>query len=251
MPRTPPLFPAPRALPGPRRPPAGLRLALCLCLAACAAPPLAQPAELAAGRPVPHEVRRRLACDDVVRVEIFDHPELSTGELGRRIDFDGNLDLPLLGPVAIVGLTVTEAREALRAGAERYVKQPSVSLTVVDYAPRLVYVLGEVVATGAYELDAPTTALQALTKAGGLTRLADREEVVLLRVTGNELAVHVFDAATPDARGLFPVEAGDLIFVRESGAGTFQQQIMPYLQGIAPPFTAAASMFLVASEVGE
>jgi len=247
MRRTPTLPTAPR---GRFRPPAGPCLALLLSLAACSAPPLAQEAALAPERPVPHEVRRRLACDDVLRVEIFLHPELSTGELGRRIDFDGNLDLPLLGPMPLVGLTVSEAREVLRAGAERYVKEPSVALTVVAYAPRLVYVLGEVTATGAYEIDAPTTALQALTKAGGLTRLADREEIVLLRVVDDQLAVHVFDAATPDERGLFPVEAGDLIFVRESGAGTFQQQIMPYLQGIAPPFTAVASLFLVADELG-
>jgi polysaccharide export outer membrane protein len=240
--RPPPSRPRPR--------PRGLAL-LGLLLAACSAPPLAEEVALSPERPVPHEVRRHLACDDVLRVEVFGHPELSTGELGRRVDFDGNLDLPLLGPVAVVGLTVTEARALLHARAEAFVKNASVALNVVEYAPRLFYVLGEVEATGAYELDGPTTALQALARAGGLTRLADAEEVVLLRVRDDRLSVHSFGAATPDPAGLFPVEANDLVFVRESGAGTFQQQIMPYLQGLAPPFTAAASLFLVADELGD
>jgi len=238
------------------RPSLGTALALLLNLltgltAACSAPPLAEEALLPPERPLPHEVRKHLACDDVLRVDVFMHPELSTGELGRRIDFDGNLDLPLLGPVPLVGLTVNEARDALRARAEVYVKDAAVAVNVVEYAKRLFYVLGEVEETGAYELDAPTTALQALARAGGLTRVADDDEVVLLRVQGDRLLVHRFGAGTPDAAGLMPVEAGDLLFVRESGAGTFQEQIMPYLQGLAPPFTAAASMFLVVDDLSD
>jgi len=241
-------------MPRPSGPAPLLRLAAFLHLAAaaaCSAPPLAEPTTLPAERPIPHEVRTRLACNDVLRVDVYGHPELSTGELGRRIDFDGNVDLPLLGPVEVQNHTVNEARELLRARAEAYVKNASVAVNVVEYAPRLFYVLGEVTTGGAYELDGPTTALQALARAGGLTRLADREEIVLLRVRDDQLAVHRFGAETPGPAGLFPVEAGDLVFVRESGAGTFQQQIMPYLQGIAPPFTAVASMFLVVDDLSD
>jgi protein involved in polysaccharide export with SLBB domain len=224
---------------------AAVALALAV-LPACSAPPLAEKHVLPIPQPAPLEVRRHLAYDDVVRVEVYLHPGLSTSPEGRRIDYEGNLDLPLLGPIPLVGLTVSEARAQLEERAARFVQRPSVAVTVVAYAPRLFYVLGEVQASGAYELSGPTTALQAVARAGGLTRLADREEVVVLRERDGALAVHRFNAQTPDAAGHHPIEPGDLVFVRESGSGTFQQQILPYLQGLAPPFTAAASLFLVA-----
>jgi protein involved in polysaccharide export with SLBB domain len=224
----------------------GAALALVLC-AACQAPPLPVEQALPAPASAPVEVRRHLAFDDVVRVDVYGHPELSTGELGRRVDYEGNLDLPLLGPIPVVGLTVSAARDALQARADRFVKHATVAVTVVAYAPRFCYVMGEVQSAGAFELTQTTTALQSLALAGGLTRLADREEVVVLRTRGGELTVHAFNAQTPDAAGLFPIEPGDVVFARESGSGTFQQQILPYLQGLAQPFSATVSLFLVAN----
>ena len=218
---------------------------------ACSAPPLVQEARLEPTTAPPVEVRRHLAFDDVLRVEFYAHRELSTGELGRRIDYDGNIDLPLIGPVQVLGLTLTETRALLEERARNFVKRPSVAVSVVSYSPRLYTVLGEVTSTGAYELKRPITALEAVASAGGLTRYADKDEVVLLRVRDETLTVHNFSVLTPDTLGMVHVEPGDLIFVREDGSGTFQQQIMPYLQGLAPPFAVAASLFLLADGIND
>ena len=85
---------------------------------------------------------------DLVRVDIHPRPELSTGEFGRRIDYDGNLDLPLLGATAVAGLTVSEARAALQARADRFLRNATVSISVIEFAPRLFYILGEVARGG-------------------------------------------------------------------------------------------------------
>ena len=224
---------------------------LTVLAAACAAPPLAESGPVDPATPPPVEVRRRLTYHDLLRIDVYEHPELSSGELGRRVDYDGNVDLPLIGPVRVEGLTLTEARNALQERTDRYVKRASVAVSVIEYAPRLYYILGQVQETGAFEISRPTTALQALSLAGGLTKTADDEEVVLLRVRDRELVVHVFNAATPSAAGWLPVEPNDLLFVRESGAGTFQKQITPYIQGLSPPFAAAASLFLVADGIND
>ena len=42
-----------------------------------------------------------------------------------------------------------------------------------------------------------------------------------------------------------------MIFVRQSGAGTFRDQILPYIQGIAPPIAAIASLILVYDRLDE
>ncbi len=224
---------------------------VCALAAACSAPPLAESGPVEPAPDPPVEVRRRLAYHDLLRIDVYEHPELSSGELGRRIDYDGNVDLPLLGPVRVEGLTLAEAREALQQRADRYLKRASVAVSVMEYSPRLYYVMGEVQKSGPYEITRPTTALQALSHAGGLTKLADEEEIALLRVRDDELVVHLFNAGTPGASGFVPVEPNDLLFVRASGAGTFQDQIAPYLQGLAPPFAAAASLVLVADELND
>ncbi len=220
-------------------------IALGLALA-CSAPPLAEDARLEPALEPPTLVRQRLAYDDVLRIDVYPHSELSSGELGRRVDYDGNIDLPLLGPIPVLGLTLGEARAALQERAARYLKDASIAVSVQSYAPRLYYVLGEVQATGPYEMRGPLSALQALSHAGGIKPTGDQAEIALLRVVDERLAVHVFDAETPGAGGLLAVEPGDLIFVRRSGAGTFQQQIAPYFQALAPPFSAAASLLIVA-----
>ncbi|MEM7310978.1 MAG: polysaccharide biosynthesis/export family protein [Planctomycetota bacterium] len=242
-------------MPQPSQTPLPGRLAgpalLAWLLASCSAAPPVEEETLDVPLQPPIEVRKRLTYDDVLRVDVYPHGELSTGELGRRVDYDGHLDLPLLGPVDVVGLTVDEARVALQARADRFVKNASVAVSVVEYAPRVYYVLGEVETTGPFNMTRPLNALQALSRAGGLTPRADAEEVVLMRVRDDRLTVHRFDARTPDSRGLLAVEPGDLVFVRESGSGTFQRQLMPYLQGLAPPFSAAASLFLVADTLDD
>ena len=51
--------------------------------------------------------------------------------------------------MAVAGLTVTEAREALLDRAGDFVVRPSLAVSVVAYAPRRFIVLGEVKASGA------------------------------------------------------------------------------------------------------
>lgn len=210
-------------------------------LQACTAPPLAEGGALDASHPPAPEVRRHLTYDDVLRIEVLGHPELSSGEPGRRVDHDGNVDLPLLGPVRVVGLTVEEARAALHGRAAEFLREPSIAVSVQSYAPRLFHVLGEVNQSGSYSLDRPTTALTALGRAGGLTQDADGEEVTLLRIEDDELVVRVFNAATPGPDGLLPIRPDDLVFVRADGTGTFRQQILPYIEGLSGPLAVAVS----------
>jgi len=61
--------------------------------------------------------------------------------------------------------------------------------------------------------------------------------------------VHVFDAATPDAGGLVAVRPDDFVFVRQSGAGSFREQILPYLQGVQPVLNSLVNLGLVANAI--
>lgn len=235
-----------------------MRLALALVaglLAGCAwfrAPPLVEGTVEShigdAGAVAPQLV---LGPGDRVAVKVLLHPEISTVEAGVLLDPAGQIDLATTGPVSLLGLTVDEARTRLTSEFARYVKEPRVSLSLLELASRRVYIFGEVDHPGAYVLDRSLNALQALSLAGGFRPGADRDQVALLRGTREALQVHYFDAATPGPDGLVAVQADDFLFVRLSGAGTFRDQILPIVQSLVPPITGLASLVLVADKLGE
>ena len=193
----------------------------------------------------------RLGPNDLVRVGVLMHPQLSTSELGQRIDGEGLLHMPLIGAVQAGGATARELVELCEARLERFVKEPSVSVSVVEGAARRVYVFGAVNSPGAYVLDRPMNALQALALSGGTAPFADRDEVCLLRQSGQFVEVHVFNAETPDAAGLVAVRDGDFLFARLSGTGTFREEVMPVLQGIQPMVSSLISLGLVADAIDD
>jgi len=229
-----------------------LLLAVSALVAACqSAPPLAhgnvETSTVAEAAPAPF----RLSAGDRVFVGVFAHPENSTPETGVLLDPDGRLDLPLVGPVPLAGLDLEGARERVRAELARYVREPRVTLSLVEERGRRFYLFGEVENTGAYPLDRPLNALQALSLGGGFQPGADRKQVALLRGTKEHLEVYFFDGATPGTDGLVAVQPDDLIFVRLSGAGTFRDQILPIVQTLVPPLTAAASLIVVADSLND
>jgi protein involved in polysaccharide export with SLBB domain len=196
-----------------------------------------------------------LGPGDLVRVGVFGHPELSTpfhgDQPGTRIDPEGQLSLPLAGAVPLQGLTVTAAREAVTAAFARYVKEPRVDLSVVEWSARRFYLYGEVVAPGAYVIDRPLDLLQALTYGKGFTPAARREEVVLLRGRPGSLEVHVFDGETPTEAALVALQPDDFLFVRRSGAGRFSHEALPILQGIGSALASAATILLIEDQLSE
>lgn len=218
---------------------------------ACSAPPLATTVELPPELPAPVDPYTLLDVGDRIEVVLHGHEDLSSREGGSLIARDGRIDLPLLGPITLAGLTLDEAREAITVRAAGFVRSPTVAVAVVEYAPRPYFVLGAVAIAGRYELSESRTALQALAAAGGCGEGADRTQVALLRRTASDLAVHYFDVETPGIDGLVGVEPGDVIFVRISGAGSFREEILPYLQGVSAPMSALASLIIVGDRLGD
>ncbi len=219
------------------------------------APPLARGnVEASAARtdfaaaPAPRVV---LGPGDRVSVRVFLHPEHSSGPEGALIDPEGRLDLPLIGPVLLAGLTPDEARARLTAEVARFVRTPQVSFNLLELASRRFYIFGEMERPGPFPLDRGLTALQALSLAGGFRPGADRHQVALLRGTREHLEVYFFDGATPGPDGLVQIQPDDFLFVRLSGAGTFRDQVLPIVQSLVPPITGLASLVVVADQLNK
>ncbi|EJL84235.1 periplasmic protein involved in polysaccharide export [Herbaspirillum sp. CF444] len=124
----------------------------------------------------------RVGSGDVLRVTVFGQPDLSA-EVG--VNDKGVLTLPLIGGIDVTGLTTSEisarVADALRKG--QYLRNPEVSVEVIQLRSQMVSVLGEVSRPGRYPIPGHLSVLELLATAGGLTTQADQTVTLLRRKT--------------------------------------------------------------------
>jgi protein involved in polysaccharide export with SLBB domain len=169
---------------------------------------------------------------DVVRVHVAAHPDLSTPPEGTPLDDTGALHLPLVGRLELAGCDVAAANLRVTEAFARYLRHPHVAVAVLQRPARVFHAVGHVREPGRKDLTGPTTALEALARAGTFLPGADRQHVFLLRPHGERLEVHTFDGETPDARALVAVAPGDILLVRRTGNQDFQEDLLPILSGL-------------------
>lgn len=100
---------------------------------------------------------------------------------GFLVDQNGNIQLPLIGSIKLEGLTTTSARELIQTKLLLYLKEPVVSLRVVNFK---VSVLGDVVKPGVFSVQSEHISLpEALSLSGDLNITALRKNVLLIRET--------------------------------------------------------------------
>jgi polysaccharide biosynthesis/export protein len=106
-----------------------------------------------------------------IDAQVFDEPDLS-GQF--RVGPDGNIVMPLIGPVHVAGHTLSEAEQAVQDSfkSAQILKNPQVTLDITQYAPTMVAVLGEVNNPGRLQMLAPHSLLDVLSFAGGETQMA-------------------------------------------------------------------------------
>ncbi len=166
-----------------------------------------------------------LTNTDRIRVAVYQEEDLS---LIARIDSQGRLNLPLVGEVAISGLKVVEAQQAIeRAYKEgRFLRNPRVTISVEEYAAREVSIQGQIRSPGRYPLpiESSMTILELVTRSGGFTDTAKGTAVRVTRIhhdgTKKNFEVDV-ESLIKGKRGAnvsdnsLVLEPGDIIFVPE------------------------------------
>ena len=107
-----------------------------------------------------------LGAGDVIRVSVFQSPELT---LETRIPETGVVNYPLMGPVTLGGLTISQAEKAIANGllVGKFLKQPQVSILVTQLRGNQASVLGQAVRPGRYTLELTNTRLSDLMALAG------------------------------------------------------------------------------------
>jgi polysaccharide biosynthesis/export protein len=114
----------------------------------------------------------KIGPKDLLEITVYELPELNQT---ARVAEDGSITLSLLGKVEVAGLTAQQLEQRLATLlGERYTKGGA-HVTVFIREHQKISVVGAVGRPGTYELVGPTTLLQAIAQAGGLTAQAMRE----------------------------------------------------------------------------
>ncbi|HEY1694848.1 MAG TPA: polysaccharide biosynthesis/export family protein [Polyangiaceae bacterium] len=119
-----------------------------------------------------------IVVGDVLNVRVFGQEAMSTR---AKVRSDGKLAIPFLGDVVVVGKTPGTVAKEVEAGLKNFINSPNVTVTVDEFQPTTVSVLGEVQHPGTLSLERNAGVLQALAAGGGLTENASKDQIFVLR----------------------------------------------------------------------
>lgn len=117
---------------------------------------------------VPNPLGYSLGPGDVVKITVYDHPDLS---IDAEIANDGSLNMPLIGNVDVNGLNFKQVESKIGNSLVKggYLQNASVNVLITQYKSKLVSVIGSINQPGRYPLINNPTVLDLIAQAGGIS----------------------------------------------------------------------------------
>lgn len=166
---------------------------------------------------------------DTLNISVLQDPKLDRSVI---IDPNGQIAFPLAGHITADGLTPQKLEKILKARLQRNYKEGDLDVTVAvanvarpeipeeDLKPKI-FVTGEILRPGPYNVRQATTLVQAIALAGGLGPYAAKSRIQVHRGSGAQETIFLFDyrayQAGIEPEKNIPLQAGDVIIVPERG----------------------------------
>ena len=158
---------------------------------------------------------------DKIEIRVYDHPDLG---MTTKIGPDGTIGFAYMGQVKLSGHTIAEGADTIRDGLAPYVKNPVVSITILEVESETATIAGACTKPGVYNISNTTKLADLYAMAGSSAErlfngvdvdIADLENSVIVR-KGEILPVN-FTAAinTGDALHNIRIRKGDYIFIAQ------------------------------------
>jgi len=190
--------------------------------------------------PIPPQMQQ-VAAEDVAAMGIGDEiavdfrfwPEL--GRIQQKIRHDGYITLPHIGRAEAAGLTPEQLTARLTERYRQYLRSPELTVTVLGTASKKIYVGGEVLAPGMFDLTGNLSVLQAIMMAGGYAKKsAELSNVVVIRHQGKNRYVNFLDMekAFRGEGEPFYLAAQDIVYVPRTKIDEVNQWIEQYMTKI-------------------
>lgn len=156
---------------------------------------------------------------DTMMSDLIDSVDARAGQGGQArqavVSPDGTIQLPLVGSVPAIGLSLEEIRREVNTRYRNIVSGIEVTPILLERAARFIYVVGQVGEAGRFEMVGPTTVLQAISLAQGDLDGSNMRNVVVLRRDQNWrlMATRLDLQGTINGRRPFP---SDDFYLRDS-----------------------------------
>jgi len=153
--------------------------------------------------------------DDVLKITVYREEDM---DRTVRVSADGYISFPMIGNVKVGGLSVAELERAMALELIRFLKNPKVSVFIEEYAT--ITVSGQVEKPGSFSLKGGLTVVEAISMAGGFTKIAAKNAVKIMRLENGEkksITVKVADISKRgDKSKDVSLKRGDIVYVPES-----------------------------------
>lgn len=164
---------------------------------------------------IPLNENYRVQSGDVLIISVLNEPDF---EKEVRVSANGTILYPLIGEVAVKGEDIGLVTQKLTGLLNEYLVDPQVSVFIKQFSK--VFVYGEVIKPGNFELSEKMSLLQCISLAGGLKDRANPKKINIKRIKEGRVTSIMVDltAITQKEHSDLDVglEPGDVIIVPES-----------------------------------
>ena len=186
---------------------------------------------------LPTEQAYKMVPYDLITVRFTYHPEQDP-KTPIAIRPDGQITLDATGAIQAAGRTPEELGKEIAAKSSTRLRNPEVVVTVTQYAPRKIYVGGQVKAPGVAQFQGEMTPLQAILDRGGFTTEAQIDSVILIRNTGGPEPIigriNVIQGLEDGIPEKITLLTNDILYVPMSGIARADLWVKQHLNDILP-----------------
>lgn len=164
-----------------------------VALGGCVPPqpsPLTEAQAAAAAATPPDVDSYLLGPEDALEISVWKEPELTKQMVVRP---DGMISYPLIGEVKAAGHTVKQLQEEILKRLQKFVTDVNVTVILLKTQFYKIYVTGKVNKPGEFLVGKPTSVMQAISLAGGVTPFAWSGSIIVLRKVGGKEEVFPFN----------------------------------------------------------
>jgi polysaccharide export outer membrane protein len=208
------------------------RVALVLLVAGCAT---RRPEALVPIAPVASSVIWKLEEGDILKVRVYQQPDLSSEPL---VNPAGSAFFPGLGRLSVVGMTLDSLEVILTAQYGKLIRNPAVQVTM----QREITLYGQVRTPGIYSVEPSMTLMGVVARAGGQATQNSTPEVMLEKADGRRMLM------PREARvGTLDLHRGDAVLLSEQGFLQKNATAISASSLIASMLTSVISLILIIS----
>lgn len=141
--------------------------------------------------------------------------------LSYDVNKEGIIDMPLIGDINVVDLTLAQCRDTIQKALGDYLEYPMVKVSFENYA---ISVIGEVKNPGLFIVpNGNITILEAIAKAGGLDQFGNRTNILITREKNGTVHTARLDLTSKEIFNspFFYLDSRDIVYV-ESNKGRVQ-----------------------------